>query len=151
MVVGIMSSCGTTKIERQAQKTFKGDWTLTDISYPNGVGLVDVTLFGDASRKCFLNSNWHFVSNNNKGNYELYGDDCTSGKRTFYWNVKENSDEGLYFFTLKPADTGKDARKSKSGYRLELMSLDETTMVWEETVRTNEGKSLLIHFQFSKN
>jgi len=64
----LLFACGTTKIERQSERTFKGNWTLNSITYPNSTGFVDVTLFQDASAKCFRNSQWNFISNNNQGN-----------------------------------------------------------------------------------
>src|SRR5690625_2879804 len=115
ILAGVMLSCGTTKMARNAQKTFKGDWILTEITYPGSSGFVDVTLFQDASTNCFVNSDWHFVPNNNKGYYQLYQDDCTPGKRNFRWNVQQNSDSGLFSFTLKPVEEGQNARKTKQG------------------------------------
>src|SRR5699024_299840 len=120
------------------------------ITYPGSSGFVDVTLFQDASTNCFVNSDWHFVPNNNKGYYQLYQDDCTPGKRNFRWNVQQNSDSGLFSFTLKPVEEGQNARKTKQGYRMELVSLDNTRMVWEEQV-SYEGEPFTIRMTFSKN
>lgn len=151
ILAGVMLSCGTTKMARQAQKTFKGDWTLTEITYPGSSGFVDVHLFEDASTNCFVNSDWHFVPNNNKGYYQLYKNDCSPGKRNFRWNVQqEDSDNGMFSFTLKPVDKEQNARKTKRGYRMNLVSLDNTQMVWEEQV-SYEGKPFTIRMTFSKN
>ncbi len=149
LLAGLVASCGTTKIERQAQRTFKGDWTLTNITYPGSSGFVDVTLFDDASRQCFLNSKWHFISNNNSGYYQLFKSDCNPGKRPIQWNVVGNSDSGLFYFTLKRAEKGRDARQAKSGSKLELVTLTQNYMVWEETV-SFEGEPFVIKFEFSK-
>lgn len=150
-MTGVMLACGTSKIERQAQRTFKGDWTLTDITYPQNSGFVDVTLFEDASRNCFENSDWHFISNNHKGTYRLYKEGCSPGKRNFRWDVQETSpDSGIFDFTLKPISEGENARKSRKGYRLNLVSLNDSYMVWEQTV-SYEGKPFVIRMSFSKN
>lgn len=151
LLVSVMMACGTTKIERQAQQTFKGDWNLNSITYPQNSGFVDVTLFDDASRNCFENSEWHFISNNNKGYYQLFKEDCSPGKRTFRWDVQETSPKsGIFDFTLKPVSEGQNARKTSKGYRLNLVSLNQSQMVWEQTV-SYDGKPFVIRMNFSKN
>lgn len=148
---GLMTACGTSKIERQAQRTFKGDWTLNSVTFPENSGFVDVTLFEDVDRKCFEGSEWHFVSNNNKGEYQIFKEDCSPGKREFRWNVEEtNPDSGEFDFTLKPVSEGQNARKTAQGYRLNLVSLDDTQMVWEQTV-SFEGEPFKIRMEFTKN
>ncbi|MGO2358298.1 lipocalin family protein [Mesonia sp.] len=151
LVAIVAVSCGTTKIERQAERTFKGDWTLTKISYPNSTGFVDVTLFQDAPSKCFTNSSWNFVSNNNKGNYMLNGAGCDDATRGFVWSVQEiDESTGLYTFSLKVVEEGENARKVDTGYRLKLVSLSENNMTWEQTV-SYEGKPFLIIMDFVKS
>lgn len=147
LLIGLLTSCGSTKIERQAQRTFKGDWTLTNIELPSA--LVDVTLFDDADSRCFENSDWHFVSNNNTGSYMLNDQNCTSGEREFNWNVQEKTNEGHFYFSLKPEVDGSNARKVRKGYRLKLVSLDENQMLWEETV-SYQGKLFTIRMSFIK-
>ncbi|WP_073148142.1 lipocalin family protein [Mesonia phycicola] len=147
----LLFACGTTKIERQAERTFKGSWTLNNVTYPNSDGFVDVTLFQDASANCFRNSQWNFISNNNKGTYTLSGANCNEGTRNFIWAVQEeNADSGLYDFTLKPINDGENARKINTGFRLNLVSLSETNMVWEQTV-SYEGQPFIIRMNFSKS
>ena len=146
VMAGLLVSCGVSKTERQAQKVFKGDWTLTHVNLPSA--LVDVALFDDADTKCFENSQWHFVPNNNTGSYELMG--CEPGVRDFHWSVQENSGMGIYSFNLKPELEGQKARKVKTGYKLRLVSLDEGQMQWEQTV-SYEGKPFTIQMSFTKN
>ncbi|MAN26581.1 MULTISPECIES: lipocalin family protein [Mesonia] len=147
----LLVACGTTKIERQAERTFTGDWTLTDITYPNSSGFVDVTLFQDASSNCFRNSSWNFINNNNKGTYTLSGADCMGGTRNFVWAVREETpDSGLYDFTLKPVQEGENARKINTGFKLNLVSLNENNMVWEQTV-SYEGQPFKIRMNFIKS
>ena len=151
LVAIVAVSCGTTKIERQAERTFKGDWTLTNITYPNSSGFVDVTLFQDASSKCFTNSSWNFVSNNNQGSYMQSGSGCDTTMREFVWSVQEiDQTTGLYNFTLKVVKEGENARKVDTGYRLKLASLSEANMTWEQTV-SYEGKPFLIRMEFIKS
>lgn len=147
-MVVMMLSCGSSKVERQTQKTFKGNWTLTNIELPSA--LVDVSLFGDADTRCFEYSEWKFVPNNNKGTYQLFQENCNPGTRSFHWNVEENTETGEFYFTLKKEVDGVNIRQEKRGVRLELVSLDETQMQWKHTV-SHEGKPFTIRMNFSKN
>ncbi len=148
VVVGLMASCGVTKTERQAQKSLKGDWSLTNITYPGSSGFVDVTLFNDATTRCFRDSDWHFISNNHKGSYQLYKENCAPGKRFFRWDIVLASD-GQYYFSLKPVQQDENARKVETGYRLNVVQLDATQMILEETVSYN-GNPFKIRLTFNK-
>ncbi len=146
----VMGSCASTKVERQAERTFKGDWTLTKITYPNSSGFVDVNLFNDASANCFRNSDWSFISNNNKGSYILNGTNCSSQPQEFVWSVQEvQANSNTFNFTLKPVGEGENARKIDTGFRLNLVNLSENAMVWEQNVTYN-GEPFLIRMQFNK-
>lgn len=147
-IVGILASCGVSKTERQAQKTFKGDWTLTAVQLPSA--LVDVALFEDVDTRCFENSEWNFVPNNNKGTYQIFNENCEPGKRKFRWNIEENKSVGEYFFTLKHEVDGVNIRQEKRGFRLKLTYLDDNQMTWEQTV-SYEGQPFTIRMNFSKN
>ncbi|TXK70983.1 lipocalin family protein [Mesonia sp. HuA40] len=147
----LLQACGTTKVERQAERTFKGDWTLTDISYPGSSGFVDVNLFQDAKANCFRGSNWSFVSNNNQGQYSLSGANCEQEIREIVWTVEETDENsGLYYFTLKVLKDGQKARFVKTGFKLRLTQLSESNMTWEQTV-SFEGKPFVIRMDFVKN
>ncbi len=147
VLVGTLISCGVTKTERQSRHSLKGDWSLSNVTYPGSSGFVDVTLFEDASTKCFRNSDWHFIPNNSSGNYQLYKSDCAPGTRNFHWNIMQGED-GNYYFTLKP-EADVNARRVKSGYRLKVVRLDGTQMVLDETVSYN-GKPFVIRLTFNK-
>jgi len=65
--------------------------------------------------------------------------------------VQEDSpDSGLYDFTLKPVGEKENARKIDTGFRLNLVSLTETSMIWEQTV-SYEGQPFKIRMSFSKS
>ncbi len=150
-VAVLLSSCGATKIERQAQRTFKGNWTLNKISYPDSKGIFKVNLLNDASASCFTGSNWTFIPNNNHGNYTITDGSCEMGQRNFIFDVIETTpDSGVFDFTLKPVAEGDNPRKVDTGYRMNLVSLSETDMIWEQYV-TLEGKPFTIRMHFYKN
>lgn len=146
----LLAGCGATKIENQAQRTMKGDWTLNRISYPDSDGIFKVTLFDDASASCFTGSEWNFIPNNNHGSYTINSSGCATGSRNFIFDVIETSpDSGIFNFTLKPVADGENPRKNKTGYRLNLVNLSEDNMVWEQKVRL-EGKPFTIRMNFTK-
>ena len=146
----LIVSCGPSKVATEARKTFKGDWTLNSITYPNSQGTFDVTLFNDASAACFKGSNWSFVSNNNTGTYTTSGADCTAGERYFVWSIdEENTPTGTFDFLLKPTDRKWNSTTGNQGFRIKLVSLTETSMIWEQTV-TLEGSPFVIRMNFTK-
>lgn len=143
-------SCGPSKQATEARKTFKGDWILNNIEYPNNTGNFNVTLFNDASASCFQGSLWSFVSNNNTGTYTVQGPNCTAGERYFTWAIdEENTVQGMFDFLLKPTDNNYKSTTGNQGFRLNLVSLTETSMTWEQTV-TLEGKPFVIRMNFTK-
>ncbi|WP_372919848.1 lipocalin family protein [Salegentibacter sp.] len=147
----LVTACGPSKTAREARKTFNGDWTLTSVTYPNSSGEFNVTLLNDASAECFEGSTWDFVSNNNHGTYRVQGINCDGGERNFMWSIdEENTPEGIYDFLLKPTDENYKSTTGDQGFRLNLRSLSDTQMVWEQTVSL-DGSPFVIRMNFSKN
>lgn len=149
IVIGFLAlltfSCGVSKVERNTQKMLKGNWTLTEVQLPSA--LVDVELFDDVDSKCFTHSDWNFIPNNNQGAYELSS--CSQHRQKFHWSIQEGSSSEFYLL-LKPEVDGVKARKVSTGYRLELIGLNEYEMVWEQRV-SFEGRPFTIRMNFVKN
>lgn len=146
----LIVSCGPSKVATEARKTFKGDWILNDVTYPNSQGTFDVTLFNDASAACFKGSSWSFVSNNNTGTYTPAGTNCTAGERYFVWSIDDqNSAMNNFDFLLKPTDSKWNSTTGNQGFRINLVSLTATSMTWEQTV-TLEGSPFVIRMNFTK-
>lgn len=146
----LIASCGPSKVAVETRKTFKGDWVLNDVTYPNNPGIYNVTLFNDASATCFKGSTWSFVSNNNTGTYTPQGSDCTAGERYFVWSIDEgNNAGGMYDFLLKPTDSKHKSTTGNQGFRLNLISITDTAMTWDQTVIL-EGKPFVIRMDFTK-
>lgn len=147
----LIASCGPTRQATEARKTFKGDWVLNDITYPNNPGEFNVTLFNEASASCFRGSAWSFVSNNNTGTYMLQGPECASpGEHYFNWSIdEENTPEGMFDFLLKPTDERNRSTTGNQGFRINLVQLSENSMTWEQTV-TLEGSPFKIRMNFTK-
>lgn len=146
----LVVSCGPSRTATEARKTFRGDWILNSITYPNNTGNFNVTLFNDANASCFQGSMWSFISNNNTGTYTVQGPNCTAGERYFNWSIdEENTPDGMYDFLLKPTDDNNRSTTGGQGFRINLVSLSDATMTWEQTV-TLEGKPFVIRMDFTK-
>jgi hypothetical protein len=141
-------ACGGSKTVRQAQKTIKGNWTLTSVDY-NRTGIYNIKLLNDVSLVCFETSNWQFIPNNNTGTYSIIKDDCSAGDRYFNFAIQEvDAQTGLYDFILKPTDE-KGKSEMNKGFRIKLKSLSETSMQWEQTVNV-EGSPFVITMSFTQ-
>lgn len=147
--IGLMISCGTSAVVREAGATMKGDWVLSSISYPGNENALQVTLFNEATAECLENSRWTFISNNHTGSYVTNGMNCGNETRFFRWSIKEmNAAAGNYDFMLKP--TNEDYKSATDqGFRINLTNLDENQMVWEQTI-TFEGEPFTIRMNFNK-
>ncbi|WP_178991013.1 lipocalin [Winogradskyella schleiferi] len=142
-------ACGASKTVRDSRKTIKGDWTLTSIK-SSVIGDIKITLLNDAEKACFENSWWQFIPNNNTGIYTLSGMGCSADQRYFVFTIDEVYDEatGLYNFLLKPTNQ-KGKSETNSGFRLQLTSLTDTNMQWQQTVSL-DGKPITITMNFTK-
>ncbi|WP_037321624.1 lipocalin family protein [Salegentibacter sp. Hel_I_6] len=149
-VAVLLAACGPSKTAKEARKTFDGEWTLTSVTYPNSSGEFDVTLLNDANASCFESSTWDFVSNNNRGSYNVQGTNCSGGARNFIWSIdEENTPDGIYDFLLKPTDEDYKSTTGNQGFRMNLKSLSDSQMVWEQSVML-EGSPFVIRMNFSK-
>ena len=144
----MIMSCGSSKTVRESKKTIKGDWTLTSVK-SSAIGDLKITLLNDADKACFENSTWQFIPNNNTGTYTLSGINCAPDARYFVFTIDEvDESSGLYNFLLKPTNK-RGKSETNSGFRLELTSLNETTMQWRQVVNL-EGKPITINMNFTK-
>lgn len=149
--IGLLASCGgTSKVAKEARKSFDGQWTLTSVTYPNNPGQFNVTLFNEAQASCFENSNWDFVSNNNRGTYTVSGTGCDGETNQFIWSIDEdNTPQGIYDFLLKPTNEDYKSTTGNEGFRLNLQSLTDTNMTWSQTVSL-DGSPFTIKMNFTK-
>ena len=140
--------CGTSKTVRDSRTTLKGIWTLNSITYDKS-GKYNVTLLNDTSKDCFEGSTWQFVPNNNTGTYTINESSCSIGIRNFIFTIQEqNAEAGLYDFMLKPTNE-KYKSDTNQGFRLNLKSLSETSMQWQQIV-TVDGSPFTITMNFKK-
>lgn len=148
LVMATVLACGGSKTVKESRKVIKGYWTLDNISY-NESGTFNVTLLNDATSECFEGSTWRFIPNNNTGNYNIEGSECSTGERNFIFSIQEiDPVTGLYDFMLKPTNA-KGKSETNAGYRIELAQLNESTMTWVQTVDL-DGSPFKINMNFTK-
>lgn len=147
MTLAMVSCSSTQRTIIAAKKTLKGDWSLNEISYSES-GIFDVKLYNDASAECMSGSTWHFIPNNNTGNYTITNCQST-GARNFRFTIPKPDENGAYSFMFKPIDAKKKSTNGNKGYRMALHHLDDQSMIWKMTV-SYEGKPFTITMNFSK-
>jgi hypothetical protein len=145
----LVVSCGTSKVVKESKKTLKGTWNLDNINYGEANGVYDVKLFDDASSECFVGSTWRFIPNNNFGNYEITGANCSSGKRYFVWTIPDVKNATSYDILLKPTDEKMNSTMNNKGYRLSLDYLSDDSLRFTQTLQV-DGKPFTIYMNFTK-
>ncbi|ARN77736.1 hypothetical protein BST97_06840 [Nonlabens spongiae] len=115
------------------KKEFKGNWTLASVDF-DGYRKYNVTLFNDTDTDCFLVSDWNFVSNNNKGSYEITSNSCETGKRYFIWVL----DSASRTFKLKPTDEDYNS-VDDLGYTLNIKSVSENQIILGQRLTIDGG------------
>lgn len=143
--VGCKSTSATnTKLDRSSQVDIKGNWSLTSVSYP-GSEYIKVNSFGLADSKCFENSSWKFVSNNNKGEMALNGGaDCPAFSSPITWFVNKDGQ-----FVLKVLNAGEKAKKVRDGYILKLANQSESSFQLVDRISVGNNMADVV-YQFQK-
>lgn len=121
----------------------KGNWTIGSVTYP-GSDYIKVTSFDIADSKCFVGSNWHFISNNNKGDMALTSSKCTAFSSSITWFVNRENQ-----FVLKILNDTK-SKKVLDGYVLGVANQTETSFQLIDKINVG-GKIVDVVYQFNKN
>lgn len=137
------SSVTSTKLDRSSQVGIKGNWVMTNVSYP-GSDVIKVNSFQIADSKCFIGSTWNFISNNNKGSMNLTKSDCPAFSSPITWFVNK---EGQ--FVLKVLDAGEKAKKVRDGYVLQVANQTETSFQLIDNINVG-GQNKQVTYQFEK-
>ncbi|MFC4815670.1 MULTISPECIES: lipocalin family protein [unclassified Flavobacterium] len=140
----VKDAATSTSVDRRAQVAIKGNWTLTDVSYP-GEEVIKVNSFQIADSQCFEGSQWTFVSNNDSGKMAIEKAGCPQFSSNIKWFVNKDQQ-----FVLKMLDAGDKARKVKEGYILLLRSQTMETFQLVDKVNIG-GKNTEIVYLFRKN
>lgn len=137
------TSVTNTKLDRSSQVGIKGDWVITNVSYP-GSDYIAVNSFQVADSKCFVGSTWHFISNNNKGNMSLTKTGCPAFSSPIVWSINK---EGV--FVLKIVEAGTKAKKVTQGYLLRVANQTGTSFQLIDTINVG-GQNKEVTYQFEK-
>lgn len=131
-----------TKLDRKSQVAIKGNWKITDVTYP-GSEYFKVNSFNIADSKCFVGSTWNFISNNNKGSMAIAGAGCASFSSPIVWSI---NNEGI--FVLKIVEVGVKAKAVQSGFLLKVANQTETTFELIDKVDVaGQQKNIVYHFK----
>ncbi|MFD1601688.1 lipocalin family protein [Flavobacterium artemisiae] len=133
----------SNKLDRKTQVALKGNWVLTNVTYP-GSDYIKVNSFDLADSKCFIGSTWSFISNNNKGTMALTSPSCTSFSSPIVWSI---NDQGL--FVLKVLDAGIKAKKVRDGYLLKVAGVTESSFQLIDNINVG-GQVKDVTYQFQR-
>lgn len=130
----------TTKVDNKTERTLKGNWMITSVSYP-GSDYIKVKSFEMFDSQCFVNSNWSFVSNNNKGTMALT--DCGSFASDITWYVNK---EGQVVLKILNAEKSK---KVNQGYVLNVGTITENSFQLIDKINVG-GSPANVVYQFER-
>jgi hypothetical protein len=141
--IGCKSKSATnTKLNNTAEVALKGDWTLTNVTYP-GSEYIKVTSFDVADSKCFVGSDWKFISNNNKGNMALNSSSCTGFASPITWFINRDGQ-----FVMKIINETK-AKKVETGYVLKVANVTDNSFQLMDYTDV-AGKNIEVTYQFQR-
>ncbi|WP_143308356.1 lipocalin family protein [Chitinophaga vietnamensis] len=143
------SSCApkqgvTTSINKAA---VKGNWVLTDVHYEGIPDNAKVTIFDQASAKCFIGSQW-VLPDNGMGSYTISSntDGCTPASQNIVWSL--NKANGGTQFQFKKLYSGEKAKNVTEGYRVDVLGAG-STMTWRANVNF-EGNNATITYTLQR-
>ncbi|WP_118194005.1 hypothetical protein [Albibacterium indicum] len=131
----------------------KGQWTLNSVEkdgFPTGASVK--TIFEEAPIDCFIGSTWN-LTGSGKGSitFSNAGELCAPGAvRDIFWSIFQaegSSSSQFQFKKIMPGDRPKDVT---AGFRLDLMSANDSGLVMRMPVDVGGTTAHLI-FNFSRN
>ena len=146
VMVGCKStSAVSTKLDNKTERELKGSFTITAVNFP-GSEYLKVTSFNLADSKCFIGSQWNFISNNNKGEMTLRSSNssCYDFSSPITWYVNEEGN-----FVLKIIDDYK-AKEVNNGFVLDLTNITPTSFDLVDRINV-AGQEKDITYSFQKN
>ncbi len=133
----------STKLDKSTQVALKGNWVLTNVSYP-GSEYIKVTSFDLADSKCFIGSTWNFISNNNKGTMTLNAPTCTAFTSPIVWSI---NNQGL--LVLKIVNPGTKSKNVKEGYLLKVANVTDNSFELIDNINVG-GQTKDVTYQFQR-
>ena len=150
LVSAILLSCKssapsvqTPGADRSLQSGLKGNWQITNVSFP-GSDFLKVTSFQIADSKCFIGSTWNFIPNNNKGSMNLNSAGCHSFSSPIVWNISKDGSFGLKFVA-----SGIKSKTVTEGFILRIANQTDTSFQLIDVINVG-GQNKDIVYQFEK-
>ena len=132
-----------TKLDRPSQVMVKGNWKITNVTYP-GSDYIKVNSFDIADSKCFIGSQWNFISNNNKGSMTLNSSSCPAFTSPIVWSINKDG-----IFVLKIVEPGVKSKNVTQGYLLKVANQSETSFQLIDAINVG-GQNKDVVYQFEK-
>ncbi len=133
----------STKLDNKSEREIKGNWMISSVTYP-GSEYIKLTSFDIADSKCFIGSNWKFVSNNNKGTMALSNANCAGYSSDITWYINKDGN-----FVMKFLNENK-AKKMADGYILNVRNQTESSFQLVDKINVG-GKITDVVYQFQRN
>jgi hypothetical protein len=131
-----------TNLDKSAQVAVKGNWKITNISYP-GSDYIKVNSFDIADSKCFVGSTWNFISNNNKGSLTLNAAGCAPFTSPIVWSINKDG-----VFVLKIVEPGTKSKTVTQGYLLKVANQTENGFQLIDVINVgSQTKEVVYQFQ----
>ncbi|MBK0378088.1 lipocalin family protein [Mucilaginibacter segetis] len=135
-----MSSSSAAKVSRGS---FVGTWTITNVTYDGLVSNAVQNVFDQAAPNDFIGSTWK-LTNSGNGIYTL-----TNGtSQTIFWSVYNDGGMGTQF-QFKKLYEGDKAKNVEEGYRLNISSINDNTMVLKSPVSIGNNTGYVV-YSFTK-
>lgn len=134
------------------KKAINGNWTLKTVAIEGNNSILNVKVFNEADNRCFIGSQWNFVSNNGSGSYSFpnsANDACVATARKIRWSIYEKEGEEKKF-QFKRLDEKNKPLDDNNGYRLAVASLTDSSMQLKSSITYN-GNPVVVIYNFSKN
>ncbi len=132
----------TTKTDRSIQSGLKGNWKITDVTFP-GSDYFKVNSFQIADSKCFIGSTWQFIPNNNKGTMSLISPDCQTFSSSIVWSISKDST-----FSLKFIESGVKSKNVIRGFVLKLANqTSDSFQLIDQVIIGGQQKDVVYRFQ----
>lgn len=132
-----------TKLDTKTEVAIKGNWKISSVTYP-GSDYIKVNSFDLADSKCFVGSNWKFISNNNKGEMTLNAAACTSFTSPITWYINKDGN-----FVMKIINNLK-AKKVLEGYVLTIANSTESSFQLIDKINVG-GQFVNVVYQYTRN
>lgn len=141
--IAILFSCKSTspvetKLDNKTERMLKGNWVIESVTYP-GSDYIKINSFELADSKCFVNSEWQLVSNNNKGTMVLKNTNCSNFSSDITWYINTNNQ-----FVMKVLNADK-AKKVRQGYILNVGNVTENSFELLDKVNVGGNTATVIY------